>query len=162
MDKERGSMRFRFAVAVGLGVLALNASAAAQGGRTFVVNTTGDAADGAAGDGLCAAVSGDCTLRAAMQEANATADLDTIGFAIGTGAQRITVGSNLPAATSPITIDGSTQPGFAGAPLIEVRGSILIGDGLDIRGGGSTLRGLVINGFGRNGVLITGGGGNVL
>ncbi|MCZ6733432.1 MAG: CSLREA domain-containing protein [Gammaproteobacteria bacterium] len=45
---------------------------------TFTVNSTIDAADVAAGDGICADASGNCTLRAAIQEANALAGLDTI------------------------------------------------------------------------------------
>lgn len=40
-------------------------------GATFVVNSTVDAVDGTPGDGVCAAASGACTLRAAVQEANA-------------------------------------------------------------------------------------------
>lgn len=155
-------MRWRVAGVVGLACLSLNAGAAAQGGRTFIVDTVVDAPDGSVADGVCAAAAGGCTLRAAIQEANSTVELDSIAFAIGSGAQRITLTSSLPAATRPVVVDGWTQPGFTGTPLIEIRGSILISDGLEIRGGGSTLRGLVINGFGGNGVLITDGGGNVL
>src|SRR5262249_1682770 len=40
--------------------------------RVFVVNRTTDAVDVAPGDGVCATVEGDCSLRAAIQEANAT------------------------------------------------------------------------------------------
>lgn len=152
----------RLSILAGLAVLVLNGSAAAQGSRTFVVNGVGDAPDSTIGDGLCATASGACTLRAAIEEANVTPDLDTIAFAIGSGAQHITLLSSLPAATSPVVIDGWTQPGFAGTPLIEIRGSILIGNGLRILGGTSTLRGLVINGFFSHGVLIAEGGGNAL
>lgn len=136
--------------------------AAAQTGSTFVVNSTGSASDSSVGDGVCATASGVCTLRAAIEEANTTTELDTIAFAIGSGPQRISVTSSLPAITSPIVIDGSTQPGFSGSPLIEIHGSILVSDGLRILGGGSTVRGLVINGFGSDGVLLEGGGDNLL
>src|SRR5262249_7844682 len=56
----------------------------------------------------------------------------------------------LPLITVPITIDGTTQPGYAGAPLIEVRGPAGgAAAGLDLQGGssGSTIRGLIINNF---------------
>src|SRR5439155_12617745 len=72
--------------------------------------------------------------------------------------------SPLPAVTDPVTIDGTTQPGFAGSPLIELNGSSAGAgvDGLDIRAGGSTLRGLAINRFSGNGLTLTGGGGDVV
>ena len=45
---------------------------------TFTVNSTIDDVDAAPGDGACATVGGVCTLRAAIQEANALAGPDTI------------------------------------------------------------------------------------
>ena len=57
--------------------------AAPAGAATFVVNSTGDTPDAAPGDGVCADASGDCTLRAAIREANATLIVSTIEFAIG-------------------------------------------------------------------------------
>src|SRR5437773_11161979 len=44
---------------------------------TFVVNTTADTADAVPGDGICADSGGACSLRAAVQEANALAGPDT-------------------------------------------------------------------------------------
>jgi CSLREA domain-containing protein len=155
-------MRWSVAGVVGLACVSLTAGAAAQGGRTFVVDTVVDAPDSSVADGLCAAASGGCTLRAAIQEANATAELDTIAFAIGSGPQRIELISDLPAANHPVLIDGWSQPGFSGTPLIEVRGSMSVGTGFSILGGSSTLRGLVINGFGGDGVLLALGNGNAL
>lgn len=52
---------------------------AQSSGSTFVVNSTGDAVDSNVGDGLCNA-GGACTLRAAIQEANAVPGKDTIIF----------------------------------------------------------------------------------
>lgn len=129
---------------------------------TFTVNSASDAADAAVGNGVCATAEGQCSLRAAIQEANATPGADTVAFAVGSGPQRITIGTSLPTVTAPITIDGWTQPGFAGVPLIEIRGSILSGDGLRISAGQSTLRGLVINGFGGDGVVLTALGHNAV
>src|SRR5690606_38888623 len=51
---------------------------------TFTVNNTADAPDANPGDGICATASGVCTLRAALQEANAAAGADTINVPAGT------------------------------------------------------------------------------
>ncbi|MGZ8752314.1 MAG: DNRLRE domain-containing protein, partial [Acidimicrobiia bacterium] len=64
-------------VAVVLGVLAFPGRAAAA--STFQVNALADGVDTDVGDGSCeTAVPGQCTLRAALQEANATATHDVI------------------------------------------------------------------------------------
>lgn len=132
---------------------------------TFVVNSTGNQSDGNIGNGVCrtSSTSTTCTLRAAIQEANATTASDTIAFDIGGGGpQRITLTSSLPTITRPVIVDGWTQPGFAGVPLIEVRGDSGFGDGFKVQGGNSTIRGLVINGFGGDGIIITINGNNVV
>ena len=91
---------------------------------TFTVNSAGDTSDASPGNGICADSGGNCTLRAAIQEANASAGADTINFAIaGAGVHTITLGSQLPTITGTVTIDGTTQPGYAGMPLIEVKGA---------------------------------------
>ncbi len=51
---------------------------------SFTVNSTIDAVDANPGDGSCATSSGDCTLRAAIQEANALPGLDNINLPNGT------------------------------------------------------------------------------
>jgi CSLREA domain-containing protein len=130
-------------------------------GATFFVTSTSDSSDSNAGDGVCAATGGGCTLRAAIQEANALAGLDTIRFEIGSGPQTIAVGSALPSITAPVIIDGTTQPGFAGSPLIAVSGGGST-RGLKITGGGATLRGLALADFAGDGLEIRGPGGNVV
>jgi hypothetical protein len=65
-----------------------------------------------------------------------------------------------------VVIDGTTQTGFSGTPIIELDGS-LVGaniDGLFLTAGSSTIRGLVINDFTRNGIYLSGAGatGNVI
>ena len=52
-----------------------------------------------------------------------------------------------------MTIDGTTQPGFAGTPIIELDGTNAGGgaNGLFITAGNSVVRGLVINRFGTGG-----------
>lgn len=139
-----------------IAILPATAQAAA-----FTVTTTGDGTDSAPGNGVCAATGGGCTLRAAIQEANALAGTDIINFSIGTGLQTISLGSALPNITQPVTIDGWTQPGFAGSPIIYVKGNNLKTTGVVITGGGSTVRGLVISNFNGHGVELNSSG-NVL
>lgn len=50
---------------------------------TFTVNNNGDSNDASSGDGVCADSAGNCTFRAAAQEANALAGDDTINFSFG-------------------------------------------------------------------------------
>jgi hypothetical protein len=148
-----------------LGVLAGMLSAAAMlmptgpayASTTFTVNHAGDAGDLNLGDGLCGTVvAGTCTLRAAIQEANATTGADTIEFNISTtGVATITPASPLPKITRPLTIDGYSQPGArqntravgSDADLeIELSGAAAPGaDGLVIHASNSTVKGLVIN-----------------
>ncbi len=80
-----------------------------------------------------------------------------ISFAIpGTGVQTITLASPLPAVTDPATIDGTTQPTFAGTPVIELNGNGIVGIGLTVSAPDTTIRGLVINRFTTFGILISG------
>jgi CSLREA domain-containing protein len=51
---------------------------------TFTVDSTADAVDANPGDGHCATAAGQCTLRAAVQEANAAPGADTIMVPAGT------------------------------------------------------------------------------
>ena len=79
-------------------------------GSTFVVT---NAADSGAG-----------SLRQAILDANAHPGADTIVFNIpGSGLHTITPSTTLPTISDPVTIDGSTQPGFTGSPIIELNGS---------------------------------------
>lgn len=50
----------------------------------FVVNTTADTQDAVIGDGICADSGGNCSLRAAISEANSTVAADTITLPAGT------------------------------------------------------------------------------
>jgi CSLREA domain-containing protein len=122
----------------------------------FVVNSTADAADASIGNGICeTATAGQCTLRAAIQEANATANVggvpDQISFSIGTGQQTIIVSGGLPTISEAVTIDATTQPAYSGTPLIVLRPSATeSGSGLFFQystAGTSTVRGLVIRNF---------------
>ena len=106
--------------------------------------------------------SGPGSLRQAMINANThTGFTDTISFSIrGTGST-IAPASPLPQLTEPVIIDGTTQPGYAGTPLIELNGAEAgAGPGLSLAStaSGSTVRGLAINRFGGNGIAAFGNG----
>ncbi|MFN2511684.1 MAG: carboxypeptidase regulatory-like domain-containing protein [Pyrinomonadaceae bacterium] len=97
------------------------------------------------------------SLRDAIARANQSGGADVITFNIGQGgAQTITPVTLLPTITGPLTIDGTTQPGFAGTPIIELNGSGLPSgtNALFITGGSTTVRGLVINRFAGSGDAI--------
>ncbi len=103
------------------------------------------------------------SLRAALVAANGNPGPDMIDFQIGSGAQQIALTASLPAVTDTVTIDGTTQPGFAGAPLIELNGSSRsAGVGLMVLAPNCTVRSLVIDAFGGDGVLLEGAGGDVI
>lgn len=105
------------------------------------------------------------SLRKAILDANASAGTDTITFNIGTGPQTITPPSALPTVADPAIIDGTSQPGFAGSPIIEING-INLGAGvmgLRIIAGNSTVKGLVINNVKDGyGLELSGNGGNTV
>ena len=106
--------------------------------------------------------SGPGSLRQAILNSNADAgDVDRIVFAIaGTGPHTIVPLSAMPTITQPVVIDGTTQPGFSDMPVIELRGSGLLGNGLSITGGSTTVRGLAVNSFGGTGIFMSTNGGN--
>ena len=129
-------------------------------GAVFTVTGTSDAGPG--------------TLRQAILDANASPGMDTITFAISSGPQTIVPASALPIITDPVIIDGTSQPGYNGTPLIELSGT---GAGIGVNGlylvaGNSVVRGLGVNGFqkdsfagdtisqGGNGIVLDTGGGN--
>ena len=64
----------------------------------------------------------------------------------------------LPSITDPLIVNGETQPGFlAGAPVVEIDGSLAgAGSGLSLMMGPSTVRGLVINRCGNEGLALRG------
>src|SRR5437667_11723603 len=69
----------------------------------FTVNSSADGPDVNPGDGACDDGTGDCTLRAAITEANHAPGFDTIQFHFsGLGVHSIDVASALPAITSPV------------------------------------------------------------
>ncbi len=139
-------------------------------GNCLVVTDSGDAPEAAdASAGQCQSTQGTCTLRAAIQVADASGSPQTITFDIPgqAGMPQIRPASPLPAVTVPVTIDGTTQPGtVSGQPGIRLDGSGSsagsAGAGLELDGADSVLRGLDVTGFGGDGVLLGGAGSSVV
>lgn len=115
----------------------------------FTVTTTADSGTG--------------SLRDAILSANASPG-STINFSIGSGIQTIAPSTDLPTITAATTIDGSTQPGFSGTPLIVINCSAVSVAGLSLNSDGSTIKSLVINNNVINtfGILIEGNSNTVL
>jgi len=66
--------------------------------------------------------SGTGSLRQAILDANAAAG-GTVAFNIPSAPFTITLLSGLPDAAPAVIIDGSTQPGYSGSPIVEINGS---------------------------------------
>jgi hypothetical protein len=119
-------------------------------GTTFTVTNTNDSGPG--------------SLRDAINQANQNPGPDVINFNIpGAGPQVIQSLQDLPAISDAVTIDGTTQPGFAGSPLVEVNGTNLAADqaALFVTASNSTIRGLVVRDAAVN-IELTMGLGNVI
>lgn len=121
----------------------------AVAGTTYVVTSTDDAGPG--------------TLRAAIIAANAHPGHDTITFQIpGPGPHTIRPTSWLPELYEAVTVDATTQTGYAGTPLVELDGQSAGGGviGLRLFGGWSEVRGLCVNRFSGGGLHLAYGGDN--
>lgn len=97
--------------------LLLSAAGAPAGAATFQVDTQLDAVDAAPGDHQCRTAAGTCSLRAAVQEANAIAGLDEV---------------LLPAGTFSLTLAGAGEDGAA-------TGDLDVKDDLTLTGAGERL-----------------------
>ncbi len=136
-------------VAAIFGMLCLSTGPALAAGTTITVNTT---------DGTGAA-DGKCSLPEAVDAANSGTAQDggacpggagpyTISFNIpGSGLHAISLTSQL-TISSPMTIDGTTQPGYTGTPLIYANGTGLATAPVEIDAGasGTVLKALQFSG----------------
>jgi CSLREA domain-containing protein len=173
--KSRGiiaAMVLGFLAALVVASLVLVASSSpAHASTTFTVNLTDDRADANPGDGQCSVADFGtfCTLRAAIQEANATTGADTINFDVGAAADglaTISPTSALPEIIEQVTIDGYSQPGASpntravgnDAQLKIVLNGANAGraNGLKITSDNSVVRGLVVNEFEGQGIQLNG------
>lgn len=84
--------------------------------KTFTVNTTDDTVDANPGDGACKDASNNCSLRAAIMEANARAQGDTI---------------SVPAGDFLLTIDGGAEDAAATGDLDITTSLSIVGAGRD-------------------------------
>lgn len=124
---------------------------------TFNVTTTADAGDG--------------SLRWAISEANLNPGLDTITFTLPGPDYTIVLASLLPHIIEPIVIDGYSGAGTPNSlpngnnavlsVVLTTSNAISVPFGLQITGGGSTVQGLVLNGFSTC-VLLAQKGGNIV
>jgi uncharacterized repeat protein (TIGR01451 family) len=103
--------------------------------------------------------SGPDSLRQAITDANANVGNDTINFNIpGPGPHTINLLTTLPSITESVTINGASEPDFAGTPVIELNGinAGALANGLTINTSSCVVRGLVINRFSGNGIALSG------
>src|SRR5215470_11250097 len=82
----------------------VNTTAFTVNTTAFTVNTTADAHDAHAGDGSCADAAGQCTLRAALEEAAASPSGSTVHIAVPAGTYDLTLGSLTLGSTTPLNI----------------------------------------------------------
>lgn len=88
-------------------LLACALAAAPAGATTYTVTSNAD--------------SGPTTLRAAIAASNASAGADIIKFSLAAGQRTISITTPL-SATGAVDIDGTSQPGYAGVPLVRIDG----------------------------------------
>jgi len=138
-----------------------NRPGAPPSGRLFLVTTTADAGIG--------------SLSQAILDANASPNVDgpdQIRFAIpGAAPHEIAVAAALPAITDAVVIDGASQrdgmaqpDGGATVARVTIDGGLLSrpADGLVLRAGSSTIRGLGIRGFDGDAIRLEGGGSSTI
>jgi len=97
--------------------------------RDFTVDSTSDTVDASLGDGECADASNNCTLRAAIQEANAWAGADTITLPPGVFQLSITGRGDETAATGDLDINEDIIITGAGSGAVAI--STIIDGGID-------------------------------
>ncbi len=117
----------------------------------FVVTNTNDAGAG--------------SLRDAIAQANTLGGADSISFSIaGAGPHTISLMSALGQISEQVDIDGTTEPDFAGTPIVVLNGSGAGGAiGLDVVSASSVkVRGLVIQNFSGAGISVNSGTGPVI
>ena len=108
--------------------------------------------------------SGAGSLAQAINESNGqTAQANVIIFAITGPNLTINLSSPLSTITQPVTIDGTTQSGYSGTPIVQIVGSAGATDGLNVTAGGVTIKGLVVSGFSDAGIILGGtAGGDIV
>ena len=111
---------------------------------TFTVDSTFDAVDVNPGDGTCADSVGDCTLRAAIMEANALAGADSVVLPAGTYRLTIPGYDEDASVTGDLDITASVTISGASAETTVIDGFGLKDRAFDIRGGVVVIRHLTL------------------
>ncbi len=164
------------------GTLVLGSISDVHAQTTFTVNYTGDDSDTNAGNGSCdtgvdppGPATVGCSLRAALEEANALAGTDTIRFTIPTmvnpdcgsiadGICTISPSTFLPTITETLFLDGRSQQGASCGTGIASHDLRIVLDGSGSSGpnglyldgaDGSVIRGMVVQNFGSYGVRVS-------
>jgi CSLREA domain-containing protein len=131
-------------------------------GNTYTVNHAGDEGDDNPGDGYCRITAGNspnafCTLRAAIEEANARTGTQTIAFNLSASNTVLYARSQL-SVSEDLIIDGTTQPGYDGVtPAVHLSGdpnAVVPTSGLLAGSATVTIRAMHIEQFKENGLRI--------
>jgi hypothetical protein len=139
MRKENETMRKATVLLAAIALAVLLGALPAQADTTFTVNATTDASDADTTDGVCATAENQCTLRAAIEQANASAGDDVIGFApsvrgtIALAGSELLIGSNLKVegpGADVLSVSANNQ-----SPVFHVQGGTVEISGLTITGG---------------------------
>ena len=139
----------------------VNTNNAGQGSlRQFLINANGLANAGLAQVGRAAGID-NAVFMLADGTARPGSHTGYPNLFVG-GIATITPTSALPSITDPVVLNGETQAGWSGSPIVELKGTGNAIDGLTVTAGSSTIRGLVIDGFGGNGVVLATGGFNTI
>ena len=166
---KRGAVRTAaMAMMLLLGGLGVLPGATPADAATLTVNSTDDRSDSNPGDGACRTSRGECTLRAAVEEANRLPGPDTIRFNIsGNRVHTIDIDEPLVLAdrSGGTTIDGYSQSGasvntHALESNADIRIEVTTNDDLDhmflITSPANTIRGLSIYGDSRRRIELLG------
>ncbi|MEZ5341377.1 MAG: LamG-like jellyroll fold domain-containing protein [Acidimicrobiales bacterium] len=151
--------------------------------QNYVVNSTEDRPDGSTADGICDTGSAnstgapECTLRAALQQANTHAGADTINFAMpateagynaGDAAWFIRPTGPLPNISESVALTGELQAGYVantadapnglnGTQVVVLDGTLTSGaDGLVAMADNVSIASLVVSGFDGAGITLAG------
>lgn len=157
-----------------LACAALLAVPAASWAATFTVDRDDNASDMNTVDGVCAVPGGGCTLRAALEQANASPGPHNIYFDFGgTPTTIVVTGTPLPNIVQRVLINGYSNNGTPNSAAtgannaditVRIDGGGAITAALRFHPGASqsTLRGVAITGFASAGVVVSAQGGSSL
>jgi len=125
----------------------VNTNNSGQGSlRQFIANANLLSNSGLAQSGRTAGIDNAIWM---ISNGTAAAGLRSANNHFSGGVATIAPASALPAITDPAILDAQTQPGWSSAPIVQLSGAGAGAGarGLDLEAGGSTVRGLIINGF---------------